>query len=409
MDMMKVLKSLKSLILYDGLKNKEEYESIVPDIKEQNRKNISFYSLLMSIAFICLYACSYFVEDLEANKYSYLCSFLLACFIFAGMYYLARKNLIINTIFTYLFSTMMLVFATVIGTINEPSEPAVSFCVLLVILPFITYDMAIRSVIHRLIMSIIFIVMVFVFKDKSVVWTDVVDVCCYGFIGCVVGALNQKIKTNSYFLSRNMDREIKLKTAQLENLTMEAIGAMSDTLEAKDEYTRGHSNRVSEYSVLIAKKMNLSDDKISEIRYAASLHDIGKIGVPDSILNKPDKLTDEEYDIIRNHCTIGSDILSNINLISYASNIARHHHERYDGKGYPDGLKGDGIPLGARIVAVADSFDAMNSKRVYREPLDRNIIISELKNNKGIQFDPDVVDALLEILNSAGIEEISAK
>lgn len=208
-------------------------------------------------------------------------------------------------------------------------------------------------------------------------------------------------------MKERLDAEVKAKTREIEMLSLQTIETMANTLEAKDEYTRGHSNRVSEYAALIAKEMNLSEEEVASIKYAATLHDIGKIGVPDTILNKPSRLTDEEYDIIKTHSTVGFDILQNIDMISYTSDIARHHHERYDGKGYPDGLKGEEISLGARIVAVADAFDAMNSRRIYRKPLDRKIIISEIEKNKGIQFDPDVADVFLKLLNTDAVDKIA--
>lgn len=200
---------------------------------------------------------------------------------------------------------------------------------------------------------------------------------------------------------------------QSDEMTMLLIKTLSDTIEAKDEYTRGHSNRVSEYATLIAQKMGLPEETISKISYAATLHDIGKIGVPDTVLNKPSKLTDEEYEIIKTHSSVGADILQKIDIISYAADIARHHHERYDGKGYPDGLAGDEISLEARIVAVADSFDAMSSRRIYRKPLDAETIKKELIKNKGLQFDPDVANALVELIDTnvicPGSDEVKRK
>jgi len=231
------------------------------------------------------------------------------------------------------------------------------------------------------------------------------------YYACILNDITSEAKkfkeTNS--MKERLDAEVKAKTKEIETLSLQTIETMASTLEAKDEYTRGHSNRVSEYAALIAEKMNLPEEEVAEIKYAATLHDIGKIGVPDTILNKPSRLTDEEYDIIKTHSTIGYDILHNIDMISYTSDIARHHHERFDGKGYPDGLKGDEISIGARIVAVADSFDAMNSRRIYRKPLDREIIIAEIQKNKGIQFDPVVADAFLELLFSNAIDEIEKK
>jgi len=223
--------------------------------------------------------------------------------------------------------------------------------------------------------------------------------------------LNEEIKTQ---MQIQMDLKIKeekmaQQKKQAEEMTLLLIRTLSDTIEAKDEYTRGHSSRVSEYSALIAHKMGLPEEEVEKIKYAATLHDIGKIGVPDNILNKPSRLTDEEYEIIKTHSNIGADLLQNIDVISYTADIARHHHERYDGKGYPDGLTGEENSIGARIVAVSDAFDAMNSRRIYRNSLDRDIIIEEMQKNRGSQFDPEVVEAFLELMALGKIDEINVK
>lgn len=229
---------------------------------------------------------------------------------------------------------------------------------------------------------------------------------------------NEELTALNEELEHHMQAEIEFKLKeellvqqkkQSEEMTMLLVKTLSDTIEAKDEYTIGHSNRVSEYAAIIAQKMGLSKEDVEKIRYAATLHDIGKIGVPDTVLNKPSRLTNEEYEIIKTHSNIGADILQNIEIIAYTADIARHHHERYDGKGYPDGLKGEANSIGARIVAVADSFDAMNSERIYRKPLAREIIINEIEKNKGIQFDPVVADVFLDILKSGRIDEMTGK
>lgn len=229
---------------------------------------------------------------------------------------------------------------------------------------------------------------------------------------------NEELNALNKELEHHMQAEIEFKLKeellvqqkkQSEEMTMLLVKTLSDTIEAKDEYTRGHSSRVSEYAAIIAQKMELSEEDVEKIRYAATLHDIGKIGVPDTVLNKPSRLTNEEYEIIKTHSSIGADILQNIEIIAYTADIARHHHERYDGKGYPDGLVGDENSIGARIVAVADSFDAMNSERIYRKPLAREIVINEIEKNKGIQFDPVVADVFLELLKSGIIDEITNK
>lgn len=207
--------------------------------------------------------------------------------------------------------------------------------------------------------------------------------------------------------ARRRDERILEQKKHSENMMMQLIRTLSNTIEAKDEYTHGHSSRVAEYSVAIAKEMGIDKEEIDRIWYAATLHDIGKIGVPDTVLNKPSRLTDEEFGIIKTHTIIGADILSNVDMVAYTADIARHHHERFDGRGYPDGLIGNEISLGARIVCVADAFDAMNSDRIYRKALPKEVIWKEIDKNKGIQFDPDVVTAFLSLYERGEIERIT--
>ena len=198
---------------------------------------------------------------------------------------------------------------------------------------------------------------------------------------------------------------------QLEKAYMESIQTLRYTVEAKDTYTRGHSDRVSEYSVLIGKQLGLSSDEIRKLQIGGLFHDIGKIGVPDSILQKEGKLSVSEYSEIKNHPSIGAHILSTASIFQDILPIVKHHHERFDGKGYPSQLAGEKIPYLARITAVADTFDAMTSRRSYRESLPLEHVISEIEQCKGTQFDPQIADAFLYILknNYSEIKEIQQK
>lgn len=212
-------------------------------------------------------------------------------------------------------------------------------------------------------------------------------------------------------LIREINNELKDTYEKLEKAYLESIETLRFTVEAKDTYTRGHSDRVSEYSVLIGKKLKLSDEDINTLKIGGLFHDIGKIGVPDSILLKDSKLTDDEYSEIKNHPSIGAHILSNATIFKSVLPVVKHHHERYDGNGYPGKLKGEEIPLLARIAAVADSFDAMTSKRTYRNSLTLDIVRAEIEKCKGSQFDPNCADAFLDILSNEyeKIEEIRTK
>ncbi|MBQ6441521.1 MAG: HD-GYP domain-containing protein [Lachnospiraceae bacterium] len=183
-----------------------------------------------------------------------------------------------------------------------------------------------------------------------------------------------------------------------ERITMQSMYALAKTIDAKDKYTNGHSMRVAKYSRMIAERLNFSEEEQENLYHMAMLHDIGKIGVPDAIINKPSGLTNEEYYVIKSHPSMGADILSEMPEFEDIGIGARWHHERYDGSGYPDGLKGEDIPLNARIISVADAYDAMTSNRSYRTYMSQETVRNELIHGKGKQFDPRITDVMLEIM-----------
>lgn len=191
---------------------------------------------------------------------------------------------------------------------------------------------------------------------------------------------------------------LRKKQKQYHDIVNQSLETFAHAIDAKDQNTNGHSERVAIYSAEIAKRMGMSDEEQEQIYYMGMLHDIGKIGIPDAILKKPGKLTEEEMRIIRNHPTIGGEILKDFTAIQGISDGARYHHERYDGNGYNEGLKGEEIPLAARIICVADSYDTMSSKRVYKELHEENYILSELDQCSGKQFDPEIVPFMIEMI-----------
>lgn len=205
--------------------------------------------------------------------------------------------------------------------------------------------------------------------------------------------------------------EIKKINEELEKAYLESIETLRYTVDAKDSYTRGHSDRVSEFAVLIGKTLGLSEKDLKTLKIGGLFHDIGKIGVPDSILLKESKLTDDEYSEIKNHPSIGAHILSTATIFKNLIPIVKHHHERYDGHGYPGQLQGENIPYLARIATIADSFDAMTSRRSYRDSLPLDVVISEFERCKGTQFDPELTDVFLDILKNhfEQIKEIQEK
>jgi len=200
----------------------------------------------------------------------------------------------------------------------------------------------------------------------------------------------------SYLLQRIVERmeNVVLYEGLYENI-LSTLDSMAKILDARDPHTSRHSTRVTELSMRIGKALGLSDEDLDVLKVSASLHDIGKVGVPDKILLKKGKLTVEEMDIIKKHPDIGFDILSSIIPMKKDAEIIRHHHERYDGKGYPMGLKGEDIPFLSRIITLADAFDAMTSDRPYRKALPYSVALQEIKRCRGTQFDPGIVDVFI--------------
>lgn len=193
-------------------------------------------------------------------------------------------------------------------------------------------------------------------------------------------------------------RSFELYT-KMRKVYLDTIRALAAAIDAKDPYTKGHSERVAETSVALAQVLNLPGREIENIEYTALLHDIGKIGIADNILGKNSSLTDKEFDKIKEHTVMGAKIIEPVDFLKNSFEAIYHHHEKYNGAGYPDGLKEKDIPLSARIIAVADAYDAMGSDRPYRKKLNKDKILKELKDQSGKQFDPEIVKALISILD----------
>lgn len=218
----------------------------------------------------------------------------------------------------------------------------------------------------------------------------------------------QRVKTEIEFthLQKYLKEEVEKQTKKaeerrqkLERLTSQIMLTLANTIDAKDKYTNGHSIRVAQYAKEIAKRYGKTEKEQEEIYFIGLLHDIGKIGIPNAIINKSSKLSDEEYNLIKAHPQIGANILKNMTEIEGVSIGAHWHHERYDGKGYPDGLKGEEIPEIARIISVADVYDTMTSKRSYRDVLPQHIAREEIEKGKGTQFDPYFAEIMLQMID----------
>jgi len=249
------------------------------------------------------------------------------------------------------------------------------------------------------IVAIVFLI-IFLHLYATVVYPSAVIVSSEIILGTVLALIAylwvQELRDRYRLLSLN--RALISAQTRLQEAEIDTIAVLILTEEAKDPYVRGHTRRVSKYALAIAKAMGLSEEEQNVIERAGILHDLGKIGIVDSILNKPGKLDEEEWKIMKGHPQRGLDILEPLRFLPLEKEIVLHHHEKYAGGGYPDGIKGEEISIGARIMAVADTFDAMNSARPYREPLSKDIILAELEKVSGTQLDPAAVKVFLELL-----------
>ncbi|MFQ6001830.1 MAG: HD-GYP domain-containing protein [Anaerolineae bacterium] len=242
--------------------------------------------------------------------------------------------------------------------------------------------------------------------SRRVLWSGLVmgfGALYVGLFGIVRSASQTLVKQNIELerLTESLGHSLK----DLERSYLGTVEALRTAVEVKDKYTAGHSQRVAEYAVQLGRLAGLSEEELKSLEEAALFHDIGKIGIPEEILNKPGRLTDDEYQMVKAHPQRGEEILKPVPFMEDRIPLVRHHHERYDGSGYPDGLRGEEIPLGARILLVADTFDALTSSRAYRPAYSQKEAISILLQSKGTQLDPRLVDLFVDWLQ--GQDEIA--
>ena len=361
----------------------------------------------------------------DANVYYELAIMLSALqlvplVIWLGLYVLyGRKRNKHLAVFTYLIFYMLSLFCLTVSSATGTDDIKISVVMLLfIVLIMILFC---RSIIPQLIklskenqeinkaefyiLPLVYIVIslfLFVFSLFNENYTiSILTMFLISFLEVLILITFKSILSNLSQMHEIIHQNEALEIAKndIKTLSVEVMEALAHTIDAKDEYTKGHSIRVAQYSRMLAEKMNLTPEECENIYYMGLLHDIGKIGVPNEIINSPGRLTDEEYNVIKTHPVLGYEILSEIKSRPDLSIGARWHHERYDGKGYPNNKSGEDIPLSARIIAVADSYDAMTSNRSYRKYLPQEKVIDELKKNKGTQFDPQIVECMLEIIS----------
>jgi putative nucleotidyltransferase with HDIG domain len=264
------------------------------------------------------------------------------------------------------------------------------------------------AMVTYVVMCILLYAVLFSIIQKRPVWKTALD---YSWIitkfiavaplGIVIALAQKHYGSFSIFLFFGpllLARYSFIQFLQMKEHYMKTINSFTRALDAKDQYTNGHSERVSEYAVALAKRLRMNDKKIQELKTAALLHDIGKIGVSDTILNKPDRLSLPEMYEIKRHPEIGARIIEEIIFLKHTAQIIRHHHERYDGSGYPDAIAEDAIPLEAKIISIVDAYDAMTSNRAYRTALTKVQSLSIIESEAGRQFDPIIAKAFIDMM-----------
>ena len=314
------------------------------------------------------------------------------------MYIILFTISLVNFIFwSVLHFTGILSFQKAVGYIDAILA-AVSLCVIVTFINDIrskqikTYHYTAIGFLLFVVFSLIeIIILVFNQRDSSMI--SMIS----GLISLLIMVVIQQIR-DTMKEKTVLEQKLYNKSMENEQMLIHVVQTLAGTIDAKDTYTKGHSGRVADYSKAIAKRFGYSESEQNDIYIIGLLHDIGKIGIPDAVINKPGKLTDEEYEIIKKHPVIGANILSNISEKPELVLGAKWHHEKFNGTGYPDGIKGEEIPEQARIVAVADAYDAMTSYRSYRQPMSQELVIKEIIDGKGSQFDPRFADIMLEII-----------
>lgn len=398
------MKTIMKWLIYDGME-KEDYATIKPEIYDQSRRRLSLYSQVLAFAFFLLFFCTFFISAIAAYRILYLIMSLGSCAAAYVFHTIAKSNKVIGRVMKYILEIVILSFGIIIGIVTSSNMPAVAFVVLIGMLPLLIYDNMIRSLLLRVLMICVYFGIASKSKSVEALETDLINLLSFTILStlCVIASNHTQVK--GIYLDKYMQKEIANQTAtiqqnldRIEALSVQTISAFVKSIDAKDRYTNGHSLRVAKYAKMIAAKLGKSDDEQHQIYYSALMHDVGKIGIPDAIINKPTKLTDEEFEVIKQHTVIGHHILGEIDELPDSAMGAYLHHERYDGRGYPLGLSGTQIPEIARIIAVADSYDAMTSNRSYRKLLPQKVAAEEIRKGRGTQFDPAFADVMLEII-----------
>ena len=323
--------------------------------------------------------------------YIYIVFFLLQSsftYIFENVWFVIFNQILLTTIISIVVYRITKKY---IGAIDQNKLSMTSENKTMLIIPFTASAI-------KLTQSVVYGILVY--NNSGVVseWLD--NFSAYNAVIGNITLIMMICFTSMMFRAMAMQTQLANDASQYKKLSEQSLLAITRAVEAKDLYTKGHSERVAKYSEMIAKKMGYSDDDAKTLYIMALMHDVGKIGIPDAIINKPGALTDEEFKIIKSHPVIGADILKEVDAFEKISEIALNHHERVDGKGYPNGLTGNEISDEVAIVSVADAYDAMTSQRSYRDIMEQAEVRAEIKKGIGTQFKKQQAEAMLEIIDA---------
>ena len=333
------------------------------------------YSVTISTLALCVLFVSTFLSMRLTGKYAASLAFCMVGLVLILSYYVIAGE---NNGFAALWTLMAPMFVMLIIGVRAGVAVGVYFQVLLTAL----FWTPLRSIVEMHYTE--------TFLDRF----PLLYLCALVISGSAMLAhKKQRMALDAY--QDKLEQAVEAEHNKVKMIAFETVGAIIGLVDAKDDYTDDHSLRVANYSLVIAEELGWSQKAAEDLYYSALLHDIGKVGVHDSILKKAGHLTDNEYAIMKTHTSIGATILKGMSFLENADEGALYHHEKYDGTGYPFGLSGEDIPKNARVICVADSFDAMNSARVYRAKCDKDYILNEIKRGRGTQFDPEVADAFL--------------
>ena len=399
-----MLTKIKNLFLNCGITG-DEYSQIRRLVWKRNRRILKITSsLAMAMGLLFLLYVTLISKSGTWLPYSILFGGSLIIFLVST--FIKLKNDPYNVFDVFLCYGQMLLLCGYAITLSVQSNnyyiPATSIVVFVALLPLSIDDRPIRMYSIMLTESITYLVISYFNKSPESFSLDIMNMGTFAVIGMILYA---------FICVRNI-REIS-QSVKVELIQRGVITALATVVEERDEDTGGHIVRCGDYVYRLIGKMKrldqfsgYSDDYFRNVVLAAPLHDIGKIKIPDSILNKPGRLTDQEYEVIKKHAVYGANIikktiysLENKDYSDVAYNIAKHHHERYDGKGYPDGLSGENIPLEARIMALADVYDALVSDRVYKKAMSKEEALAIIAEGRGTQFDPLLADLFIECAN----------